>query len=71
MSVTAVTIPLRAAQNHSDPGPMNTIPSVSMNLTSASLHPAATMAGRYGVRGQRRRSRAATPGSARIGRVIG
>src|SRR5512147_1758286 len=37
MNVTARTIPLRAVQNHSEPGPMNAIPSVLMNFTSAPL----------------------------------
>ena len=34
-NVTARTIPLRAVQNHSEPGPMNAIPSVLMNFTPA------------------------------------
>src|SRR3989442_2561772 len=32
--VTASTTPLSAVQNHSEPGPMNAIPSVLMNFTS-------------------------------------
>src|SRR5438552_15489824 len=35
MNVTARTIPLSAVQNHSEPGPMNDIPSVLMNVTPA------------------------------------
>ncbi len=35
MNVMARTIPLTAVQNHSEPGPMNAIPSVLLNFTSA------------------------------------
>src|SRR5258706_3357557 len=35
MKVTARTSPLTAVQNHSDPGPMNDIPSVLTSFTSA------------------------------------
>jgi hypothetical protein len=55
-NVMARTIPLTAVQNHSDPGPMNDIPSVLMSLTtdSSALRPRWADDTECGVGGQAR-----------------